>query len=93
MNGVNRFDTLFKGITFDYIPLQISTIYAGKDTLMTYELFLYQYKELEKPDLSGLKYVLHNIEMPLLPILEDMQRYRSKHKSINVKRTIQQIFC
>lgn len=26
--GVNRFDTLFKGVTFDYIPLDIATIYA-----------------------------------------------------------------
>ena len=25
--GVNRFDTLFKGITFDFIPLDIATIY------------------------------------------------------------------
>lgn len=28
--GVNRFDDLFKGVTFDYIPLDIATIYAGK---------------------------------------------------------------
>ena len=41
--GVNRFDTLFKGITFDFVPIDISTIYAGKDALMTYELYQYQY--------------------------------------------------
>ena len=28
--GVNRFDTLFKGITFDYVPLDVATIYARK---------------------------------------------------------------
>lgn len=28
--GVNRFDSLFKGITFDYIPPQLGTIYARK---------------------------------------------------------------
>lgn len=28
--GVNRFDTLFHGITFDYVPLDVATIYAGK---------------------------------------------------------------
>ena len=26
--GVNRFDSLFKGITFDYIPLPTATVYA-----------------------------------------------------------------
>lgn len=26
--GVNRFDSLFKGITFDYIPPELATIYA-----------------------------------------------------------------
>lgn len=73
--GVNRFDTLFKGITFDFVPIDISTIYAGKDALMTYELYQYQYKKVNEPDMLGIKYVFENIEMPLLPILEDMQRY------------------
>lgn len=72
--GVNRFDTLFKGVTFDYVPLDIATIYAGKDALMTYKLFQYQYKRMNEPDMQGIKYVFENIEMPLLPILEDMQR-------------------
>lgn len=42
---------------------------------MTYELYLYQKKQMDKPEFSGLKYVMENIEMPLLPILEDMNRY------------------
>lgn len=75
MNGVNRFDTLFKGVTFDFIPLDIATLYAAKDALMTYKLYMYQKSVLEKPDMSGIKYVFENIEMPLLPILADMQRY------------------
>ena len=72
--GVNRFDTLFKGITFDYVPLDVATIYAGKDAFMTLELFDYQQKMFNTPDFKGLKYVMEEIEMPLLPILEDMQR-------------------
>ena len=72
--GVNRFDTLFKGITFDYVPLDVATIYGGKDAFMTLELFDYQYKKMHEKDNEGLLYVLENIEMPLLPILEDMQR-------------------
>lgn len=72
--GVNRFDTLFKGITFDYVPLDVATIYGGKDAYMTLELFEYQYKKMHEKENEGLLYVLQNIEMPLLPILEDMQR-------------------
>ena len=72
--GVNKFDTLFGGLTFSYIPIDVATIYAGKDALMTYKLFEYQKKIIEKPDMSGIKYILHNIEMPLIPILEDMHR-------------------
>jgi DNA polymerase I-like protein with 3'-5' exonuclease and polymerase domains len=79
---------LFKGITFDYITLPIATIYAGKDAFMTYELYLYQKSIFEQPEFSGVKYVMENIEMPLLPILEDMQRTRCKYKSINVRGII-----
>lgn len=72
--GVNRFDSLFKGVTFDYIPLDIATIYAGKDAFMTYELYLYQKAKMDTPDMKGIKYVFENIEIPLTPILVDMQR-------------------
>lgn len=72
--GVNRFDTLFGNVTFDFVPIDVATIYAGKDAFMTLELFEYQYNKMNRSEFSGLKYVLKNIEMPLLPILEDMQR-------------------
>ena len=72
--GVNRFDALFHGITFDYIPLNIATIYGGKDALMTYELYKYQKEQFDKKEFHKLYEVFRNIEMPLLPILEDMQR-------------------
>lgn len=72
--GVNKFDTLFKGVTFDYVPIDVATVYAGKDALMTFELYEYQKNELDKPQCAGLKYTLLDIEMPLLPILENMQR-------------------
>ena len=45
-----------------------------KDALMTFKLYEYQKKILDQPDMSGIKSVFETIEMPLLPILEDMQR-------------------
>ena len=72
--GVNRFDTLFKGMTFDYVPIDVATIYGGKDAFMTMELFKYQYEKMNTKEYAGVLNVMNNIEMPLLPILEDMQR-------------------
>lgn len=43
---------------------------------MTIELYEYQKKLFEKPDMKGIKYVFKDIEMPLIPILVDMQRTR-----------------
>lgn len=65
---------MFHGITFDYVPIDVATIYAGKDAYMTLELYEYQVAKMNKPEFKGIKYVMENIEMPLLPILEDMQR-------------------
>lgn len=45
-----------------------------KDALMTYQLYNYQYKELSKKQNESLMYVFKNIEMPILPIIVDMQR-------------------
>lgn len=73
--GVNRFDTLFKGVTFDYIPFSIATIYAGKDALMTYKLYMYQKEYLEQKDNKKMLDVLTQIEIPLIPILADMYQY------------------
>ena len=42
---------------------------------MTHELYLYQKEKLNKPEMSGLKYVWEEIEKPLIPILSDMNRY------------------
>lgn len=42
---------------------------------MTHELYLYQKEKLNKPEMSGLKYIWEEIEKPLIPILSDMNRY------------------
>lgn len=41
---------------------------------MTLALYEYQKAKMDKVEFKGIKYVFENIEMPLLPILEDMQR-------------------
>ena len=36
------FDDLFRGITFDYIPINVGFVYAAHDAIITYELYQYQ---------------------------------------------------
>lgn len=67
------FDALFKGITFDYIPILTAYLYAAGDAVKTYELYDYQKTLLNRRVLSGPYNVFWNIEMPLIPVVADME--------------------
>ena len=67
------FDALFKGITFDYIPISTAYLYAAGDSIKTYELFKYQQTILNRRVLAGPYNVFWNIEMPLIPVVADME--------------------
>lgn len=60
----NRFSSLFGNIPFQYIPLQCAYIYGAKDAEMTFKLYQYQMKELEKQ--PRVKWMLENIEFPCI---------------------------
>lgn len=67
------FDTLFKGVTFDNIPISTAYLYAAGDAVKTYELYKYQKTLLNRRFLSGPYNVFWNIEMPLIPVVADME--------------------
>lgn len=67
------FDSLFKGITFDYIPISTAYLYAAGDPIKTYELYEYQKTLLNRRVLSGPYNVFWNIEMPLISVVADME--------------------
>lgn len=67
------FDALFKGVTFDYIPILTAYLYAAGDPIKTYELYEYQKTLLNRRVLSGPYNVFTNIEMPLIPAVADME--------------------
>lgn len=67
------FDALFKGITFDYIPILTAYLYAAGDAIKTYELMKYQQTLLNRRVLAGPYNVFWNIEMPLIPVVADME--------------------
>ena len=71
------FDTLFKGITFDKIPISVGYMYAANDPVITTEYCDYQRKFLrldsEREDIRNMAWVFHNIEMPCVSVVADME--------------------
>lgn len=74
------FDELFDGFNFQYLPINTGYIYAARDALITWELFKFQEPYLTKGtqecidyDLERVCNVFWNIEMPLIPVLVDLE--------------------
>lgn len=77
------FDELFKGITFDKIPINVAYLYGAHDGILTTELceyerqFLYYDPSVSRDDRNGMNgaaWVFENIEMPCIQptsIMED----------------------
>lgn len=74
------FDSLFKGIPFTHIPIKTGYLYAARDPEITYELYEFQkqYLDINSPlckerGLEGVAWVMKNIEMPVVPIVAEME--------------------
>jgi len=74
------FGDLFKGIPFNYVPHDTAYLYAAHDAYITYELYRYQEQFLNtnndeciKRDLQGVANVFNEIEMPIIPVVAEMQ--------------------
>lgn len=65
------FKTLFSGVDPNSVPIDIMTPYAAGDTFETLGLQEYQEEEFKK--YPGIYNVFKNIEMPLLPVIVDME--------------------
>ena len=75
-----KFDDLFNGITFDYVPINTGYIYAAHDAEITYELYKFQEPYLTASSdicvnqgLKDVAFVFHNIEMPCVSVVADME--------------------
>ena len=76
------FDSLFKGVSADKIPINTFYLYAAHDAIITYELYQYQkqylyYDETQPKDarngMNGVSWVFFNIEMPCVKVVCDME--------------------
>ena len=71
------FDDLFKGITFNYVPIDVGYLYAAHDPVITTEYSDYQRKHLradsDREDMRKLYWVFKNIEMPIVEVVADLE--------------------
>lgn len=67
------FESIFKGIDFRLVPVQLAMLYAATDPLITYELMLYQKNILDKPENEGPRNILLNIEVPIIKVCAGME--------------------
>lgn len=78
---IAKFNTLFDGIEFNLIPLDVAYLYAANDAIMTYELYKFQEPYLtpgaslcEARGLNKVGELFRDIEMPLISVVFDMER-------------------
>lgn len=71
------FGDYFGDTPFNYIPIEVATIYGANDGIKTYQLYKFQTQFLrpdhEREDMRKLYNVLMDIEMPLIPMLADIE--------------------
>jgi len=71
LSGLEYEAVVPKGRTFAEVPLDIALQYASEDADFSLQLYQVLSKEIESQDLHN---VFYDIEMPLLPILAEMER-------------------
>ena len=66
-----KFDELFHGVDFRYVPIKTASLYAAHDPKITWELKEWQ----NQSDLfdEGSRWVFQNIEMPCVQVMADLE--------------------
>ena len=66
-------EQLFENIDYAIVEPELFALYAATDAYMTYKLYEYQKNEFDKPDNAGLYNVFSTIEMPVVPVVAEME--------------------
>lgn len=68
---------LFEDLPFNYVPIEVATVYGANDGYKTYALYQFQKQFLradhERKDYRKMYYVFSEIEMPLIDLCTDME--------------------
>ena len=66
-------DHLFEGMEYAIFDPDVFALYAATDAMMTYELYLWQKKQFEDPDLKRVYNLMINTEIPLIKVVAKME--------------------
>lgn len=66
-------DHLFSDIEYAVVDPKVFALYAATDSYMTYKLYEWQLAKFNDPDLSRLFDMFKRIEMPLVPVVAEME--------------------
>lgn len=66
-------DHLFSDIEYAVVDPNVFALYAATDSYMTYKLYEWQLAKFSDPDLSRLFDMFKRIEMPLVPVVAEME--------------------
>lgn len=66
-------ESLFEDISYEIVDPVIFSLYAATDAYMTYQLYLYQYKEFMRPENKRIFDLFMNIEMPDVEVFAEME--------------------
>lgn len=70
-----KFGDIFKPSEFIKVPADVACLYAAGDAIKTYDLYEYQLKQFDSPNLSRVYDVFMNMEMPIIDVVVDMEEY------------------
>lgn len=66
-------EQLFEGIEYSKFPPELFALYAATDAFMTYKLYEWQKAQFSIPDHTKLYSLFTTVEMPLIPVLAEME--------------------
>lgn len=67
------FGTLFRGIDYKLVPIEVAALYAASDPLITWELHEHQKKVFNQPGNENMYKLFRDIETPLVEVVTDME--------------------
>lgn len=67
------YEKLFEGIPFTLVPISTGYLYAAGDGVKTWDLYQFQKQHLNRYNLSGPYHVFRAIEMPIIPVVAEME--------------------
>lgn len=70
---IATFNTLFDKVSFINVPLDIAYLYAAEDPVKTFQLYRFQKKIMERPNMSKVYKLFREVEIPMLEVVSDVE--------------------